>query len=252
MSAAQRYFCAEPDLSRFQDVQKGLNVLGQWSQKIVEGCKTIKEAVGAMDRARMRSYLNPQLREFLDSREVKSSTQMVARVCEWKANTYDQLSVFSNPGGRRMNMSSQGKANRKPGECFLCGKPGHFAKECRSAGKAPAASGSTSSPVPTVKPDPKTFKCYGCGEVGHKRPDCPNKPKRNKKVKVTTCKDLGHNDTMAMVGGVCIPITLDTGADITLLPAELDCVREYTGKTALVKGVWDEPRAAPVAQVELT
>jgi len=108
-----------------------------------------------------------------------------------------------------------------------------------------------STPIANKPEQNKTFKCYGCGEMGHKRPDCPNKPKRNKKVKVTNCKDLGHNDTMARVGGVCLPITLDTGVDITLLPAELDCVQEYTGRTAVVKGVWEEPRAAPVARVEM-
>jgi len=93
----------------------------------------LKEALNAMDRARMRSYLTPQLREYLDSKEVSSSSQLVARVCEWKANTYDQIGVFSNPGGRRAAMGSQRKVARKPGECYLCGKPGHFAKECRSA-----------------------------------------------------------------------------------------------------------------------
>jgi len=44
---------------------------------------------------------------------------------------------------------------------------------------------------------------------------------------------------MAKVGGICIPVTLDTGADITLLPAESDCVEQYMGKTAVVMGVWD-------------
>jgi len=58
LSAAQRYFRAEPDPSKFTDVQKGLSVLGQWSQKIAAGAKTVNEALGAMDRARMRAYPN--------------------------------------------------------------------------------------------------------------------------------------------------------------------------------------------------
>jgi len=57
---------------------------------------------------------------------------------------------------------------------------------------------------------------------------------------------------MAKMGGVCLAVTLDTRADITLLPAELESVKEYTRKTALLKGVWDEHRAAPVAKVKLT
>jgi len=70
-------------------------------------------------------------------------------------------------------------------------------------------------------------------------------------VKLSSCKDLGHNDTMAKVGGVSLPVTQDTGADITLLPAELGGVNDQTERTAIVKGVWDQPRAAPVAQVQL-
>jgi len=69
---------------------------------------------------------------------------------------------------------------------------------------------------------------------------------------VKTCKNLGHNDAMANLGGVCISVTLDTGAYITLLPAELECVEEYTGKTTIVRGVLSEPQAAPVAMVKLT
>jgi len=56
---------------------------------------------------------------------------------------------------------------------------------------------------------------------------------------------------MARVGGVNLPVTLDTGADITLLPAELGNESDKTGRTAIVKGVWDQPRAAPVAKVQL-
>jgi len=55
LSAAQRYFRSEPDLSKFQDVQKGLSVLSQWSAKIAEGAQTVKEALGAIDRARMQA-----------------------------------------------------------------------------------------------------------------------------------------------------------------------------------------------------
>jgi len=57
---------------------------------------------------------------------------------------------------------------------------------------------------------------------------------------------------MAKMGNVNLPVTLDMGADITLLPAKLARVEnKKTEKTALVKGVWDETRAAPLAQVHL-
>jgi len=79
--------------------------------------------------------------------------------------------------------------------------------------------------VQTAKSEPKTFKCYDCGEVGHKRPDCPHKTKRTK-------------------------VVIDTGADLTLLPIELDCVKKYTGESSVVRGVGNTPQLAPVAEVE--
>jgi len=53
-----------------------------------------------------------------------------------------------------------------------------------------------------------------------------------------------------MVGGVCIPVTLDTGADLTLLPVKFDCVKRYTGESSIVRGVGNTPQLAPVAEVE--
>jgi len=187
----------------------------------------------------MRWYFNPELRRFVDSEKVLTNSQMVSAVNEWVA------------GGRRTYSSSQLKGTRKPIECYMCGKPGHVAKECRSVGKPGEQNNNVSqSASPVVTKSERPFKCYGCGELEHKRPDCPNKAKRTKVVQSVPARVLGHNDVLAEVGGICIPATLDTGADVTLLPKELDCVKQLTGETTTVKGIGNETMKAPLAEVE--
>jgi len=106
---------------------------------------------------------------------------------EWKANTFDNMNVFRTPEKRKVNsMDAVKKRVRKLGEYFQCNKPGNFAKECQIAGKTRAGNSSNTS-VKVSELEQKTYKCYKCGEMEHKRPDCPNKAKKNnKKVKLTT------------------------------------------------------------------
>ena len=48
---------------------------------------------------------------------------------------------------------------------------------------------------------------------------------------------LANNDVMAIVGGVRIPMTFDTGAQISLVPIELVRPDKFTGETLRFKGV---------------
>ena len=44
---------------------------------------------------------------------------------------------------------------------------------------------------------------------------------------------------LATVGGISMPVTLDTGAEVSVLPEKADSVLEYTGENITLTGVFD-------------
>ena len=100
----------------------------------------------------------------------------------------------------------------------------------------------------------KPIVCYTCHEVGHKSPQSPKCTKDNVK-RVAIPKDeivhMAPNEVMSEVAGKKIPLTFDTGAQISLVPTELVCEDEFTGKVSKFKatnskGEWSENRVAKV------
>ena len=76
-------------------------------------------------------------------------------------NPKRQASAFQgNPGG---GGPGKGKGRDKSTErkCYLCGKPGHMARDCRQKDKIAQSEG---------------VICHACGQKGHFASSCPNKP----------------------------------------------------------------------------
>jgi len=90
--------------------------------------------------------------------------------------------------------------------------------------------------------------------TGHKRPDCPHKNKKTSVVKAGLSKVLRRNEMLANVGGISLPVTLDTGAEVSVLPEEAECMQRLTGETVTLMGILESsvPTTVPLAEVELS
>ena len=206
-SATQRFFASEPDLTKFTDTTKALRVVGQWAERITEGLEEKKDVLGAICRARVRAWHVEPLRSFVNQREIITNTQLVNRVAEWNAETRDEMGEFLKQGPRKPYQGMSVGSPRRMGSCYLCGKSGHFARECRKTVKSSTSMSSTGATASSleestkVKVEGRQVKCYGCGEPGHKKPDCPKK-KKSSVVKLGTSRILRRNELLATVGGI--------------------------------------------------
>ena len=150
--------------------------------------------------------------------------------------------------GKQAQRPGQG---RKTGDCYFCGKPGHFAQECRSRLykdrlAQPTQPGAT-PPMDIVKKEPaatpqKTrnladVTCFRCRQKGHISPDCPKRTGRVKRIKIPEekCVRLRRNEVFGSIGSHRLPITCDTGAEVTVIPEECVEPHQKTGELCELK-----------------
>ena len=214
-------------------IRETLKQKDQMLAVVAEGATTIPQALSCVSRMIVRSQLTESLVYELDT-QVPDSHHTFHRKCEeWKDRQIPGTSLVK--GTRKDSEKSSPYKLPEKFKCFTCGKLGHTTKYCRM-----------NKPVLTQpeSPDKKPIVCYNCREIGHKAPSCPKpkyeKPKR-KEVKILkerkpSVKELQENEILVKVAGKEIPVTLDSGATITVLPKELVPDAWLTGKTIMGKG----------------
>ena len=184
---------------------------------VAETATTVPEAISCVSRMLVRSQLNESLVYELDVQVPDNHCTFHKKCQEWKDRQPTGTSILKSQK-KEADKTSPYKVPDKF-KCFTCGKPGHTSKYCRMARPA-----STQLEIPDRKP----IICYNCREVGHKAPACP-KPKsdqtKKKEIKLLNqpkpkVKELQENEILVKVAGKDIPVTLDSGATLTVLPKE--------------------------------
>ena len=158
---------------------------------------------------------------------------------------------------------------RRPGECFQCGKPGHFAAECRSrpAGERqpffrqetpaptqlPAARPEGSKPTRGFQRPLADTTCFHCHQKGHISPNCPVK-KTVKKVRIMEDRiaNLKSNEVFGSIGPHRMPITLDTGAEVSVVLEEAVEPHQFTGKERTIKSFNNTESIGKVCVIQIT
>ena len=97
--------------------------------------------------------------------------------------------------------------------------------------------------------------CYSCYDVGHKSPQHPKKKKGTVKrveIPVDRVTSLNANEVIAEISGVRIPLTIDSGAQMTVVPLEVVKPEELTGETTKLNGIIDGGYEGQQANVRFT
>ena len=232
-----------------QALQKYQRIL----ERLTSEALTIKEACGYIAVAVARFNTNPDLKTYLDMKGDFSKDPFCQNVEEWLA-TKQAGTKWSGRQDKqyRQPIGRPAQQGRLKGECYFCGKPGHFAQECRSQlfkERQPQPAAVPSAPTIKKEPAPPSqtgrsladVTCFRCRQQGHIFPNCPKKSSKVKRVKVREdqIENLRRNEVFGAVGPHRMPVTCDTGAEVTMDPEEAVEQDQLTGETCELRSFND-------------
>ena len=75
--------------------------------------------------------------------------------------------------------------------------------------------------------------------MGHKSPQCPKRKDKVMRIEIPVEKitTLNQHDVMSEITGIRLPLTIDSGAIISVVPIELVSESEFTGEVSKLKGL---------------
>jgi len=93
-------------------------------------------------------------------------------------------------------------------------------------------------PPPNTTRNSRDLTCFKCGKKGHKSPECPSRPRGNRRVQDITRTPVPLNDEeiFGSLNGCDLPVTIDTGAQISIVPMECVLKEQMVGRKMTVRG----------------
>jgi len=229
------------------DIRSSMTKLKQLVSRVTRDADTKHETVECVVVALMRDWLVYPLKSYVDMSRKFQVNEFVSTCEEWERSQPRGTQCFRK---NKVSVAAPGKVGgngnpfgtRKPLSCFNCGKSGHISRECRSRpqGEAVTAPVATAAPAATTAAKGKgEVLCFRCNGKGHKSPNCPTKPKSNRKVCMNDSEPVivQQEELFGSIGSCNLSVTVDTGAQISIVP--LECVRadQLTGRKQNVRSL---------------
>jgi len=239
-SAAEDMCSGDRGLIWDMDIRHGSAKMLRLIETVAGEAENKREMAQSFAVALIRDHLNPQLKNYMDTSRRFGFKEFLETCEEWERSQPRGTSCYKKT---RVSSVAQGRVQgsnpypvKKPLTCFTCGKTGHMSRECQShpqgeAVTAPVVAEAPAAPAGTQKKNNVT--CFRCHQKGHKSPYCPSRPKSNRRVKLQSDKllYLQPNELFGQVGRHSMPITCDSGAQISVAPEESVEASEFTGET---------------------
>ena len=238
--------------------QRGVQLV----RRIVAPAKLEADAEFALVKAWVWSVVPKRTKMMLDGRTVTSPSELIRALQDHLVSEGEkgegQVAVFRKQYQGPEHSTNGSNSERRPvGNCYRCGKPGHKVADCWQK----IGSGGSESAKPSAGGPAKPIICFHCGVEGHRSPQCPKKGQEKPKPKegqgqAKPVRKLWHRtkeDTVieGVVNGQEVPIVLDSGATISVVPEGMVSDELLTGEVVSVMAFQSkEPVSLPTARVQ--
>ena len=221
-----------------QAIQKTVRLL----EKLTTNAETNTEIFQYIAIAIVRYFLNQDLKQYMDLKGHFDKEQFCKGVEEWQT-TQAPGTKWSKCSTHSEKFSGRVGQVKSISACYFCGKKGHFSIDCRSriAAEKTSQTQPSSHPIkqehssqPTPDRQRREITCFNCQKKGHKSTQCPLRQVKCVQVATPEPRRLKDNELLGWVGRHSLPITCDSGADVTIVPEECVSESQYTGGTCEV------------------
>ena len=213
-----------------------------WIKKLIQEAETEADIIEKFTVACLRLTLSQDLKNYLDLTETSTLHRYLIKIDEWEKCRAEVRPIYKHDSSEKyMAKGTRDGAGFKKDTCFHCGKVGHVSRECRTRLAAEKQSSPRQSqvdaamptPITLTKPEKKLIVCFVCHQKGHMSPQCPQKVPGVKRIQIPINKvvPLKQNEVFGTIEGHVLPITCDSGADITVVPEECISDSQFTGES---------------------
>ena len=254
--AADKFFGWEIEQAGGLTVDQLYQMGQQMTRRMLAPGKLSEELEFSLVKGWLGTVIPRQARAAMDARSSENAAELIAVLQDYLALGGDGKSAtFKKYGAGSDSVKDENEVVRnRPYQvtCYKCGKIGHKAADCWGGGSAVPRSGG----APVAGSAPKII-CHTCGIEGHKSPQCPRRGKGSSHSAVAEPKPVqrvkvGQSDKNKIEGrvnGQKTQVVLDTGAGISVVPADMVASSQFTDESVVVRPFGTTDSVLPMAEI---